>query len=200
MPYLCKIYKIFIDPLLRKLRKKIASLISVDSKVIEIASGTGAQSLYLANLGYKVTGIDINEVMIDCAKKSAINQNLSNITYKKADGSNLNFINDKEYDYAIITLALHELNDDLRKKIINEMQRVSKKIIIADYNTPLPKNFSGYVSKRIEQLVGGAHYSNFKKYIKRGGLLSLLEDMDIKYDNKYLEVGSSIIIVEITSR
>ena len=123
-------YKFFIDPLLYNLRRKVASLIPNDNSVVEIGSGTGAQSLLLARTGRRVVGIDINDVMISCASRRADNLNLNNITYHTADGSNLNFISDKEFDYAIITLALHELEDVLRMNILKEMQRIAKHMII----------------------------------------------------------------------
>ena len=164
----CEFYKFLIDPLLYNLRRKVASIIPNESSVIEIGSGTGAQSLLLAHTGRRVVGIDINEVMTSCASSHANKLNLGNVTYHTADGSNLNFISDKEFDFATITLALHELQDDLRINILTEMQRIAKHLIIADYNAPLPKNISGWGSSHIEMLAGGAHYAGFKNYIERG--------------------------------
>jgi ubiquinone/menaquinone biosynthesis C-methylase UbiE len=194
-----ELYKLLIDPLLFKLRRNIASLIPNENSVVEIGSGTGAQSLLLASTGRRVVGIDINEVMISCASSRANNLNLDNITYYTADGSNLNFISDKEFDFAIITLALHELEDNLRKNILTEMQRISKHMIIVDYSAPLPKNLSGWGSSHIERLAGGAHYAGFKNYEERGGLLSILNEMGFTIEHQYSAIDNAIIILEVTS-
>lgn len=194
----CKLYKIFIDPLLNNLRHKVASLIPNDSSVVEIASGTGAQSLLLARTGRRVVAIDINEVMTSCASKSAKTLNLNNITYHTADGSDLKFIKDKEFDYTTITLALHELPDSLRKQILTEMKRISKHMIIADYNTPLPKTISGWGSKHIEMLAGGSHYAGFKNYMERGGIVSILNEIGLKITSQHSALNSAILIIEVT--
>lgn len=199
MSLACKFYKFLIDPLLIKLRGKVASLITNESSVIEIGSGTGAQSHLLALNASRVVGIDINEIMTSCSSKSANNLNLNNITYYTADGSDLNFISDNEFDFATITLALHELKDDLRMKILTEMKRISKEMIIVDYNAPLPKNFSGQVSRFIERLAGGSHYSGFKNYIERGGLLAILNEMGFVIEEEYSEINSAIIIYKVSS-
>lgn len=192
-------YKFFIDPLLYNLRRKVASLIPNDNSVVEIGSGTGAQSLLLARTGRRVVGIDINDVMISCASRRADNLNLNNITYHTADGSNLNFISDKEFDYAIITLALHELEDVLRMNILKEMQRIAKHMIIVDYNAPLPKNISGWGSSHIEMLAGGSHYAGFKNYIEKGGLPAILDELGLTIEHQHNAIGTAIIILEVTS-
>jgi len=199
MSLACKFYKLFIDPLLYKLRGKVASLIPNESSVIEIGSGTGAQSLLLAKTASKVVGIDINKAMTSCSSNEAQNLKLNNIKYYAADGSNLDFISDKEFDYSTITLALHELEDELRIQIIKEMKRISKHIIIVDYNTPLPNNFSGWVSRKIEKLAGGSHYAGFKNYTQRGGILEIINEMGLTVDNQYSALNSAIIILELTT-
>ncbi len=199
MSLACKFYKLFIDPLLYKLRGKVASLIPNESSVIEIGSGTGAQSLLLAKTASKVVGIDINKAMTSCSSDEAQNLKLNNIKYYAADGSNLDFISDKEFDYSTITLALHELEDELRIQIIKEMKRISKHIIIVDYNTPLPNNFSGWVSRKIEKLAGGSHYAGFINYTERGGILEIINEMGLTVDNQYSALNSAIIILELTT-
>jgi ubiquinone/menaquinone biosynthesis C-methylase UbiE len=199
MSLACRVYQILIDPLLHRLRIKVASLIPDDSSVVEIASGTGAQSLLLAKTGRRVVGVDINEIMTSCASKRANNLNLNNITYHTADGSNLHFIADKEFDFTTITLALHELDDELRIQILKEMQRISKHMIIVDYNAPLPKNISGWGSSHIEMLAGESHYAGFKNYEKRGGILAILNEIGFKIDNQYTAIDSAILILEVSS-
>ena len=194
----CVFYKIMIDPLLHNLRNRIAALIPRECSVIEIGAGTGAQSLLLARTGRRVVGIDINEVMTSCASKRAKELNLQNITYHTADGSDIHFIDDKEFDYATITLALHELSEELRMAILKEMKRIAKKLINADYSAPLPKTFSGWFSHRIEQLAGGSHYAGFKDYQERQGLPPLIRKMDMTIERQHSAANNTILILEVT--
>jgi hypothetical protein len=60
------------------------------------------------------------------------------------------------------------------------MKRVAEKLILIDYNIPLPKNFYGFGSKTAEFFAGKEHNSNFKKYSKLGGLIPILEKNGIK--------------------
>ncbi|MDH3738586.1 MAG: methyltransferase domain-containing protein, partial [Alphaproteobacteria bacterium] len=61
------------------------------SKVLDVGCGTGASALPAANMvgaqGH-VTGIDIAEKMLECARTKAAAQGLSNVAFTVADMSN----------------------------------------------------------------------------------------------------------------
>lgn len=194
-----RLYRLLIDPLLKNLRIKVASLIPSGKSVIEIGSATGSQSILLSSENHNVVAVDINNKMISCASKRAKKYKIDNLKFICADATKLDSIGDCEFDYAIITLALHELENEVRVKILSQMQRISKNMIIVDYNVPLPISTSGKVSIFIEKLVGGAHYEGFKDYVKRGGLLNILTERKIIIEKQSTFIDNALIIIEAKS-
>lgn len=55
----------------------IASQLSLDSKILDLGCGEGRNAAYLADLGFKVTAVDISESGINKLKEFAIKMNLS---------------------------------------------------------------------------------------------------------------------------
>ena len=84
---------------------------------IDIASGTGAVLLYLAEAGIDIDGTDLSEAMVEVAKKKA-----------EAKGLNLNifaanmteFESDRKYSLAIIARSgfMHLLTPELQRKAL----------------------------------------------------------------------------------
>jgi 2-polyprenyl-3-methyl-5-hydroxy-6-metoxy-1,4-benzoquinol methylase len=68
-------------------------------RILDIACGTGRHSIELTKRGYKVTGIDLSDSLLNRAKEKASGQNL-NIDFQKHDARNLPFSN--EFDLAIM--------------------------------------------------------------------------------------------------
>lgn len=170
MDFTLSLYNMLIDPMLITLRNTISHHIPSGSKVIDIACGTGTQALQLAGKCRIVTGIDINESLIRFADQKRQKQNIENLRFLKADASDLHQFSNKEFDYSILCLALHQFHQDLHKQVLQEAMRISSKLIIADYASPLPANIYGRFVKIIEYSAGGEHFRSFKKYISSGGL------------------------------
>ena len=177
-------YKTFIDPLVVSMRKRVAKHIHHGEKVIDIACGTGAQVFEIAYRAGKIIGIDLSESMIKTALKRKRVENIANADFLVADATNLAFFKNKEFDVAILSLALHQFNPGLHPSILNEMKRIAHKILIVDYEVPLPKNIAGYAGHFIEFLAGGEHNQNFRKYYKLGGLEPILKNNQLKIISK----------------
>lgn len=65
--------------------------------VLDIACGTGGPTLLLAKRGYRVTGLDLHEEMLEVARSKALNEGL-NIEFPQGDARNLEF--SEEFDAA----------------------------------------------------------------------------------------------------
>lgn len=169
-----KFYGTVLDPILAPMRKRVALEIGANKTVIDIACGTGAQLFEIAGKAAKVTGVDLSESMIDFAKKSARNKNISNADFRVCDATDLSVFQNNTFDFAILSLALHQFSPDLHQPILSEMKRVAKTIILIDYAVPLPKNYVGFGSHVAEFLAGREHNRNFKMYYKLGGLNKIL--------------------------
>jgi 2-polyprenyl-3-methyl-5-hydroxy-6-metoxy-1,4-benzoquinol methylase len=163
-------YNFLIDPLLSGLRKAVAKEISGSDMVIDIACGTGALATELAHRAGHVTGIDLDESLISFAQSRAEKKGISNVDFRVHDASNLSIYTENEFDIAVTSMAIHQFPEDLAVKILIEMKRIAGKVVIADYNCPMPRSLSGSVAFGIERIARGDHYRNFRNYMSKGGL------------------------------
>jgi demethylmenaquinone methyltransferase/2-methoxy-6-polyprenyl-1,4-benzoquinol methylase len=119
-------------------RNKVADMIDEEYrakiKILDVCSGTGTQAFAFAKRGYEVMGIDLSEEMLWVAKKK---NKYENVRFVMADATKMPFENDY-FDYACISFALHDMPHEVRHRVLDEMRRVSRKIIVVDYH--IPKN------------------------------------------------------------
>jgi len=115
-------------------REIIGKLIDFNPKnILEVGTGKGYLTTFLAKKYSKVTTIDIDEETQKIAKLNAIYANVNHkIDFIIADGANLPFI-DNSFDLVISAFAFHHIEDP--QTVFNEMIRVSKKyLIISEFN------------------------------------------------------------------
>lgn len=151
------------------------NLVPEGSSVLEAACGTGEQSLQLVVNSCRVVGFDYNPVMADCARKRIPLEMAHKLSFLEADARNLSFIENGEFDYVTITLALHEMHESARLPVLKELSRTSDNLLVADYSSPLPATVAGRFTRMIEWMAGTDHYSGFKSYQKAGGLDFLIQ-------------------------
>src|SRR4030042_2316621 len=164
-------YETLVDPLFRDLRKYIPEFsgMKAGDKVIDVCCGTGAQVLEYGSRGIIATGIDISPDMLKIATRNRIKHKAINVSFQLADATDLPFP-DGYFNYASISLGLHDKPKTVRYQIISEMKRVVKPggvLILVDYQVPLPRNTWAVSARVIEFLVGGSHYQSFKRSEER---------------------------------
>jgi len=174
------LYRIFIDPLTMPIRQGINSLIRPGDNVLDVACGTGALSLSLAAGSRLVTGIDLSEDMIVTARQAAKRMNMGNTSFKVLDATDLSRYSDSSFDAAVTSLSMHQFDHKTALRVLSEMKRVAKRIVIADYNCPIGHGPAGSLAWMIEWIAGGEHYRNFRLYMKSGGLKSLAGEAGLK--------------------
>ncbi len=166
-------------------------------RVLDVCCGTGDQAIHYAKRGIIATGIDLSPGMIKLAERNKMKQGLRNVSFQIADAQNLPFEN-SFFDYASISLALHEVERTARDRIILEMKRVVKKggvLIFTDYRTPLPGNPFPRLIKFMEFIAGRNRYRYFKDYIEQGGLDEPLKKNQLPEEKRdYLKNGLMVII------
>jgi len=166
-------------------------------RVLDVCCGTGAQVFYYAKAGIMATGIDLDPNMLKLARKDKRNKVLSNVFFQLADAQSLPF-KDNFFDYASISLALHEKERTARDKIISEMKRVVKKdgtLIFIDLQVPLPENLFSHLIKAVEFIAGRDHHRHFKDYIEQGGLDVILKKNRLTEEKRdYLNDGLITIV------
>jgi ubiquinone/menaquinone biosynthesis C-methylase UbiE len=187
-------YETLVDPLLRDLRKFTPEFsgMKAGDKVIDVCCGTGAQVLEYGNRGIVATGIDISPSMLKIATRNKMRQKAVNVSFQLADAAKLPFPNGY-FDYASISLGLHDKGKPTRYKIISEMKRVVKQngaLILIDFHVTLPKNIWGMSARAIEFLAGWSNYQSFKDYLANGGLEDILKNHGLREECRvYLKSG-----------
>jgi len=168
-----------IEPLMRNLKIKTPLLAEMKAgdRALDICCGTGALVLHLAKMNLVACGIDMDPRVIEVAEKKRVKLGLGNASFQVANALKLPF-EDNFFDFASISMTIHENPRTDRDTIISEMKRVVKKegsLIFIDYKVPLPKIPSSYTSKIVELVAGKEHNKCFKDYLQQGGLDELLK-------------------------
>lgn len=88
----------------------IDKYLSRDSRVLDIGCGVGTVSLYVANKGNEVLGIDISEKAIDAAQKSAELLGIKDVSFKAMDFLHAEF--QEKFNFIILNNILEHLTND----------------------------------------------------------------------------------------
>jgi len=191
-------YETLVDPLLRDIRKCTPEFsgMKVGDKVLDVCCGTGAQVLEYGRRGIIATGIDISPNMLNIAMRNRMKQKAANVSFQLAGATNLPFL-DGYFDYASISLGLHDKGKPVRYQIISEMKRVVKQdgaLILIDFQVPLPRSVWAVFARAIEFFAGGSHYQSFKDYLRNGGLEDILKSHGLReYCRTYLRSGLIVV-------
>ena len=129
-------YNLIATPLFR-IRNKVVDMADAKegSKVLDICAGTGAQAFAFGKRGCDVIGIDLSEDMLKIARRK---NSYKNVRFEVADATKMPF-EDDYFDISCISMALHDMPHEVRYQVLDEMKRVSKRVVVADYNIPKRK-------------------------------------------------------------
>lgn len=155
-------------------------------KVLEVCIGTAENSIIIAEKrpNTEIVGVDLSKEMLRIAKDKIEKMRIKNIKTFVMDATNMNF-DDNYFDVVLISLVLHEVEDNIRYKIMKEAKRVLKskgKIIIVEWDKP--KKIIQKLPFLIIQLSEPSWFKEFlkldiKQYVKIFSLKVLSEK---KYD------------------
>lgn len=192
---LASAYDIAVWPL-NKLRHEVVELsrAQADARVIDVATGTGAQARAFALKCHEVVGIDISEAMLRVARAK---EPIFGLTYVQGDATDLQF-DDASFDIASISFGLHEMPATVREAVLDEMVRVTKPhgtLVVVDYG--LPQGFLGrHAVYSIIRFYEDAHYAEFVRLDVRG--LLTRKGIDVS-DDRSAFFGAARVLVGIKS-
>lgn len=169
------------------LRKKAAKFLGQTSslKIIDVATGTGAQAYELAKLGHEVIGIDLSSEMLEQAKKKC-RQDLR-LSFQQVDATNIPFENNF-FDVSSISLGLHDMPYEIDLLVLKEMKKVTRndgQILVVDYMEPRKHP----VARFSHQIVSLYETPNYKPFIERG-LETILKEVGLKIDKSTNFLGA----------
>ncbi len=160
-------------------------LINPETSVIDIGCGPGMLIFHLLESGRckRAVGVDISPRMIEYANKLKKHGHFSNVDFYHMNAINLSQKIDERFDYAIASYILHELPEDIKHKVLEEMKKVAREFIIDEYAVPQPK-ILGFFNWLMEIAAGVKHYNNYRNFIKKGGIEALLSLHGLKIKQK----------------
>ena len=143
-------------------KKYIDKYIKKGDRILEVGAGTGAYSIYYANLGYQVNAIEFVSGNLNVLKSKITDK--MNITAEQGDAIDLSRFDDNTFDMTLVLGPLYHLyNDDDINKAIEEAIRVTKTggIIAFAYIT----SDAVFASWAVEHLLDG-YPNDFDKNFK----------------------------------
>lgn len=118
---------------MQRYANEVASHVSKDANILEVAPGPGYLSIELAKKGYNVTGVEISPDFVEIEKNNAKEANVS-VNFKEGNASNLP-CEDNSFDFIVCSAAFKNFKEPV--KALCEMNRVLKQggtALIIDMN------------------------------------------------------------------
>jgi SAM-dependent methyltransferase len=192
-------YDKLIAPNQDKSFAQLKSLIEPNSTLLDAGCGTGRLAFQIADRCSKVDGIDLSIKNVKLANKRLSDSNFINVTFHHADVTQFLSGKNRNYDYAVLSYVIHEVDIGLRIEILKLLSKAADKIIIIDYLAPRPKGFWSGLNEIVEFIAGKDHYRNFKSFIAGGGIYGILEQSGLKIvkEVKNIPATSHIIVLSI---
>ena len=118
-------------------RKVVFESIDNEEKVLDLCTGTATNALKIAKSKplSEIIGIDLSKDMLKIAQGKVKKSKVQNIKLYHMDATNMRF-QDKFFDKILLSLVLHEVEENLAEKILTEAKRVLKddgEIIVTEW-------------------------------------------------------------------
>lgn len=163
-------------------------------KILDIGAGTGAYSVYLSNLGYDVTALELVEHNIEVLK-----QKKSNVKVHQGNALNLSMFSDDSFDVVLLFGPMyHLLREEEKIKALEEAKRVSKNkgiILISYYMNEYAVITYGFIKKNIKESINNKQLDkNYHIVNLDNDLYSMVRLEDINRFNEIVELERIKII------
>lgn len=156
-------------------RKAVFDRINGNEKILDLCTGTATNAINIAKQepNTKIAGIDLSHNMLKVAQNKIKKAKLKNIKLYRMDATQLKF-KSKCFDKILLSLVLHELDEELAEKVILEAKRVledngeiivtewepsqqlAQRILFAPIHCLEPKPYLSFIKKDL--------YSYFESY------------------------------------
>ncbi len=157
-----------------------------DSSILDIGCGTGLHLEMYRNFGCSLYGIDTSPSMLEKAEARLG----KDVDLRKADATEIPF-NSDFFDLVLCMLVLHEMDDNIRYKVLKEMHRVVKqngRVLLIDFHAGKARLPLGSLFKTIifisEFAAGSRHFRNYRQFMSSGGLPTLIDRSQMKIEKK----------------
>ncbi len=181
-----------MDIFISKIRHKVVDFVQPmqGAKILDVATGTGKQAMAFGEKGYDVIGIDLSESMLQRAKKE---NRYPNVRFEIADATKIPF-DDTSFDVTCISFALHDMPPSVRKKVLQEMVRVTKLtgvLVVIDYTLPEDK-----IKKMMMYHFIKLNESKYYPHFAKSDLSALLRESGIRIEKEGYQIGGAVKIIQ----
>lgn len=190
-------YDEFIAPNQDRLFSLIKNIIEPNTSILDVGCGTGRFSFTVADKTKSVLGIDLSTRNIEKAKSNLVKNPNEKISFTHTTISDL-IAQNFHFHYAVMTYVIHEVNEEERVKLLQDISNVADKIIIGDYLVPKPNGFWSVLNEVVEFAAGSEHYRNYKNYVHNGGLQDLANKAELKIIKEIKNKPSTSHLVVLT--
>lgn len=173
-------YDTFIAPNQDKLFEKIKDYIETGSRIIDVGCGTGRFSFYVAEKSQYILGIDLSSRNIERANLVLKKNPNSKISFQHKNIDEIIYKNNIHFDYAVLTYVIHEVAENERINLLNNIFLIADKIIIGDYLVPKQAGLWSLINDAVEFAAGSNHYRNYKNFVANNGIKGLADLTRIK--------------------
>lgn len=197
-------YDTLIEPFIRSLRPKAFDLFRppANAAILEIGCGTGTQLAFYRGQGFRPICIDLSEAMLGQARRRLGAAGM----LCRGDAARLPFPA-QSFDWALVTLALHEMAAATRTGVMAEMTRIIKasgRLGVVDYHPQGEPTLKGWVARGvircIEFAAGRRHYANYRYFLASGGVPALAERHGLVMERRKRVAGGNIGIYQLRRR
>ena len=121
-------------------RTEVLNRIKGNERILDLCTGTATNAINIGKHrpGTEITGVDLSDKMLGVGRTKIRKTGLTNVALKRMDATDLTF-GASTFDVVLISLILHELEDDLAGRLIREAKRVLKedgRIIVTEWERP----------------------------------------------------------------
>lgn len=121
-------------------RSAVLDRIREGDKILDLCTGTATNAINISKSrpGTDITGVDLSDGMLEVGRNKIRKSGITNITLDRMDATDLTY-GRGTFDVVLISLVLHELEEDLAGKLIREAKRVLKddgRIIVTEWERP----------------------------------------------------------------
>ena len=190
-------YDRIIAPNQDRLFSEIKKMVEPGSKIIDVGCGTGRFSFSVKDKCQSVLGIDLSRKNIERANLTLSKNPEEKIRLLHKTVGEIISEDNEHFDYAVMTYVIHEVNEEEREALLNEMSMAAGKIIIGDYLFPRPGGFWSGLNEAVEFAAGREHYRNFKSFIAAGGIIGLASKAGFEITHEIKNSPSTAHIVEL---
>ena len=170
---------------------------SKEMNILDVGCGTGTHLELYQRYGCNLYGMDLSPSMLEVAQArlgKTARLELGNAT-------NMPYENQK-FDLILSMLSLHEMTQQTRSGVINEMKRVLKvdgHILLIDFHPGPYQPLQGWISKIIiffsELAAGREHFRNYRQFIATNGLFGLAVQNSLQVEKQSILAGGTFAVL-----